>query len=175
MKYHLSAGNWKVIGGVGLQTRPRAGFFKLPLKNSLRGWHKTWFYYENEEPSIPSFIGRLPEFQGNWSEEPTPLEAHQLANLIDKVNLLKEKGLTGMCVGAHWLTRRVQPLKKQVRTGWEYNRLQDLTQVTQEKMAPEHLVKHLGEIFQDISTWPDDEEVCPYHIRIERDPVRHPT
>jgi hypothetical protein len=42
-------------------------------------------------------------------------------------------------------------------------------------MAPELLVKHLGEIFQDISTWLADEQVCPYHIEIERGPVRLPT
>jgi hypothetical protein len=57
LKYQMSAANCKVIGGIGLQTRPRAGFLDLPLKNSLQGWHGTWFYYENHEPSLPSFIG----------------------------------------------------------------------------------------------------------------------
>jgi hypothetical protein len=97
-----------------------------------------------------------------------------VAVLIDKVNLMKEKDLTGMCMAAHWLARRVRPLKKQVHLGWEYSGLQDLTQETQEKMTSELLLKHLGEIFQDISSWWADEQVCPYHIRIERDPVMHP-
>jgi hypothetical protein len=66
----------------------------------------------NHEPSLPSFVGRLPKFQGTWSEEPTPLKTPQVMALIDKVNLLKEKGLTGMCVAAHWLARRLQPLNK---------------------------------------------------------------
>jgi hypothetical protein len=94
--------------------------------------------------------------------------------LISKVLLLKEKGLTGVCVAAHWLARQVQPLKKQVHPGWEYSGLQDPTQETQEKMTPELLVKHLGEIFQDISSWSSDKQVCSYHIGIERDPVRCP-
>jgi hypothetical protein len=64
LKYQLSAANQKVIGGVGLQTRPRAGFLELPMKTSLRGWHRTWFYYENHEPVLPLFVGRLAEFQG---------------------------------------------------------------------------------------------------------------
>jgi hypothetical protein len=75
LKYQLSAPNKKVIGGVGLQTRPHASFLDLPLKSSLWGWHGTWFYCKNHEPHLPSFIGRLPKFQGTWSEEPTPLEA----------------------------------------------------------------------------------------------------
>jgi hypothetical protein len=57
LKYQLSAANWKVIGGVGLQTRPCAGFLDLPLKISLWGWRRTWLYSENHEPSFPSFIG----------------------------------------------------------------------------------------------------------------------
>jgi hypothetical protein len=59
---------------MGLQTHPRTGFLDLPMKTSLWGWHGTWFYCENHEPSHPPFVGRLPEFQGSWSEEPTPLE-----------------------------------------------------------------------------------------------------
>jgi hypothetical protein len=43
--------------------------------------------------------------------------------MIDKVNLLKEKGLTGVGVATHSLARRVQPLKKQVHLGWEYSGL----------------------------------------------------
>jgi hypothetical protein len=62
LKYQSSAANRKVINGVGLQTRPRASFLELPMKTSLGGWHKMWFYCENHEPSLPPFIGRLPEF-----------------------------------------------------------------------------------------------------------------
>jgi hypothetical protein len=64
LKYQPCAANWKVIGGVGLQTHPRASFLDLPLKSSLCGWHGTWFYCDNHEPSLPSFVGRLLEFQG---------------------------------------------------------------------------------------------------------------
>jgi hypothetical protein len=108
------------------------------------------------------------------SEEPTPLKLSQVAALTNKINQLKEQGLTGVSVAAHWLPRRVLPLKKQVHPGWEYSRLQDLTQETSEKITPGILVKHLEEIFQDTSSWPTDEQVCSYHIRVERDPVRRP-
>jgi hypothetical protein len=64
LKHQPSASDLKVIGGVGLQTRPCSGFLELPMKSSLRGWHKTWFYCENHKPSLPAFVGRLPECQG---------------------------------------------------------------------------------------------------------------
>jgi hypothetical protein len=98
-----------------------------------------------------------------------------VAALIDKVNLLKEKGLIGMFMASHWLARRVQPLKKRVHLGWEYSGLQDPTRETQEQMTSKLLLKHLGEMFQEISTWLADEQVRPYHIGIERDPVTSPT
>jgi hypothetical protein len=105
LKYQLSAANHKVIGGVGLQTRPRAMFLDLLLKTSLRGWHETWFYCENHDPNLPPFVGQLPEFQGLWSEEATPLELPHVAALTNKINLLIECDLTGVCVTTHWLAR----------------------------------------------------------------------
>jgi hypothetical protein len=62
-----------------------------------------WFYYENHEPSLHPFVGWLPEFQGWWSEEPTPLELPHVVALTNKINLLKEHGLTGVCTATHWL------------------------------------------------------------------------
>jgi hypothetical protein len=74
-----------------------------------------------------------------------------MATLIDKENLLKDKGLTSVCVATHWLARQVQPLKKQVHSGWEYSGSQDPTRESHEKIIPELLTKHLGELFQDTS------------------------
>jgi hypothetical protein len=64
LKYQPSSDKLKVIGGVGLQTSPHNGFLDLSIKTSLKGWHKSWFYCENHEPSLPPFIGRLLEFSG---------------------------------------------------------------------------------------------------------------
>jgi hypothetical protein len=79
-----------------------------------------------------------------------------VATLTNKVNLLKEKGLTGVCVAAHSLAYRVHPLKKQVHPDWEYSEHQDPTQETKENITPELLVKLLGELFQDTSSWLTD-------------------
>jgi hypothetical protein len=112
LKYQLSAANQKVIRGVGLRTRPRCRFLKFPMKTSLRGWHRTCFYCENHEPSLPSFAGRLPKYQGTWGEETIPIEFPHVAALTNKFNALKEHNMTGVCVAAHWLACQVVPLKK---------------------------------------------------------------
>jgi hypothetical protein len=76
--------------------------------------------------------------------------------LTNKINLLKEHVLTGVCVATHWLARRVVPLKKQVHPGWEYSGFQDPTRETSDNITLEHLVKLLEEIIQDTSSWPTD-------------------
>jgi hypothetical protein len=111
LKYQPSTDNWKVIGGVG--------FLNLPMKTSLKGWHKSWFYCENHEPSLPSFVGRLPKYNGNWVEEPTLVELPIITALANRVSDLKRRDLTGVCVAANCLAHRVTPLKKQVHQGWE--------------------------------------------------------
>jgi hypothetical protein len=74
----------------------------------------TWFYCENHEPNLTSFIGRLTEYQGTWVEEPTPIELPQVIALTNKINALRERSLIGVYVATHWLAHEVIPLKKQV-------------------------------------------------------------
>jgi hypothetical protein len=101
LKYQLSADKWKVIGSVGLQMHPCSGLLDLPMKTPLKGWNKSRFYCKNHEPSLPPLAGRLPEFSGARSEEPTPAKFPIIAALANRVNDLKNHGLTGVCVSTH--------------------------------------------------------------------------
>jgi hypothetical protein len=68
-------------------------------------------------PSLADFLSSVV----TWTEEPTPVEIPIVATLGNRVNDHKNQGLTGVCVTANWLARRVMPLKKQVHPGWEYS------------------------------------------------------
>jgi hypothetical protein len=68
----------------------------------------------------------------------------------------------------------VIPLKKQVHPGLEYSGAQDPTRETTDKIGPDHLVSLLEVVFQNISSWPTDEQVRAYHIGVERGLVRRP-
>jgi hypothetical protein len=71
------------------------------MKTSLKGWHKSWFYCKNHEPSLLSFVGRLPEYNGTWLEEPTSAKLPIVPALANQVNDLKRHNLTGVCVAAN--------------------------------------------------------------------------
>jgi hypothetical protein len=127
------------------------------MMTSLKGWYKSWFYCENHEPSLQPFIGRLPEYQKSWVEEPTIAELPIVASLAHRVSDLKRRGLINVCVVANWLARQVMPLKKYVHPGWEYRGLQDPTQETTDNIDVDQMVKVLEEIFQNTSSWPSIE------------------
>jgi hypothetical protein len=64
------------------------------------------------------------------------------------------------------------PLKKQVHPGWEYNDLEDPTQESTDKTKASEVLKLLQEMFSNTSSWPTSEQVCAYHLGVERDSVR---
>jgi hypothetical protein len=117
-------------------------------------------------------VGSLPEFEGTWTKEPTTEEMPKVLDLIDRVNKLKELGLTGISVAANWLARRVVPLKKQVHPAWEYNGLSDPTYKMSHRMTKDELEKLLDKMFTFTNSWPTPKEVRSFHIQVEHDVVR---
>jgi hypothetical protein len=172
LKYQPNANKRKVIDAIGLQTCPRSSFLELLMNTSLKGWHKSWFYCKNYEPSLPPFVGRLPEFSGTWSDEHTPTELPIIAVMGNRVNDLKSHSLTSVCVATHWLAHQVMPLKKQVHLGLEYNGVQDPTQEISITPRPNKILELLQEILQNTSSWPPAEQVHSYNLGVARDPVR---
>jgi hypothetical protein len=57
LKYQPSADKQKVIGSIGLQMHHCCSLLDLPMRTSLKVWHKSWFYCENHESSLPPFVG----------------------------------------------------------------------------------------------------------------------
>jgi hypothetical protein len=146
LKYQPSADKWKVIDDVGLQTCPRSGFLDLSMKTS--------------------------EFSGTWNEETTPDELPIVAALGNRVNDLKNQCLTSVCVATHWLASQVIPLKKQPHPWWEYNGVHDPTRETFITPMPSKILELLQEMFQKTSSWPPAEQVCAYHLGVDRDLIR---
>jgi hypothetical protein len=172
LKYQPSAAKQKVISSVGIESCPHHDFLDLPLKSSLKGWHRQWFYCKNHEPSLPPFVGWLPEYDTTWVDEPMYSEMLIISALSSRVSELKVFGLIGVCVATNWLACRVIPLKKQVHPMWEYNGLQDPTRESGDNIEASKLVELLGEMFQSISSWSTSKSVHTYHLQVARDLVR---
>jgi hypothetical protein len=131
---------------------PNSGFVDLPMKTSLWGWHKTWFYCEKHEPDLPYFVGRLLEFNGAWLEELTTVELPHVAALTNKINTLKVHSLTGVCVAAHWLARNVAHPKETSPPGIGVQHTPRLNLGNHREDHPGRFVKLLESMFQNTSS-----------------------
>jgi hypothetical protein len=60
-------------------------------------------YWENHEPNLPLFVGRLPEYNTTWVEESTASKIPLVTALANRVSELKELSLTKVSVAANWL------------------------------------------------------------------------
>jgi hypothetical protein len=116
------------------------------------GWHKSWLCCENHEPNLPSFVGRLPEFNGTYSEELIAAKLPIVAAHANRVSDMKRHDLTGVCVAANWLAYWVTPLRKHVHPAWEYSGLQDPTRETSNNLGVRKVVKLLQETFTNTSS-----------------------
>jgi hypothetical protein len=139
---------------VGIQTCSHSDFLNLPLKSSLKSFHKQWFYCENHEPSLPPFVSRLPEYDATWVEVSVQSEMAIVTALASQVSELKGLILTRVGMAANWLVCQVTLLKKQVHPGWEYYGVQDRTQESDNNIEANKLVDLLQEMFQCTSNWP---------------------
>jgi hypothetical protein len=54
------------------------------------------------------------------------------------------------------------PLKKQVHPRWEYNRIEDPTQESTDKINVSEVLKLLQEMFNKTSSWPMSEQARSY-------------
>jgi hypothetical protein len=90
LKYQPNTDKHQIIGGVAIQTCQRRNFLNPPLKSSLKGCHKQSFYCKTHEPNLPPFVGRLPEYDATWVEEPTDSKMAIVSALASRVNELKK-------------------------------------------------------------------------------------
>jgi hypothetical protein len=97
---------------IGIQAHPHQDFLILPLKTSLKGWHMQWFYCKNHELSLSPFVGRLPENDKTWIEEPLDAKMLVVKSLANRISESKQVGLTIVGVVTNYLAHQVIPLKK---------------------------------------------------------------
>jgi hypothetical protein len=153
LKYQPSAAKRQIISGVDIHTCLHHDFLNLPLKSSLKGWHRQWFYCEDHEPNLPPFIGHLSKYDAMWVKEPVESEMAIVTALASQVSELKGLSLTRVSVAAHWLAHRVASLKKQVHPGWKYYGVQDPTQELGDNIEANKLVELLQEVFQSTNNY----------------------
>nr|TKW27773.1 hypothetical protein SEVIR_3G279100v2 [Setaria viridis] len=85
---------------------------------SHKGWHQQWFYVKNYSNSpLPTFTGRvIKAVLELWSYGPVEKEKKRITGLLQAIEHLKGKGLTGAGVIGAYHARRVASLMLRVRS-----------------------------------------------------------
>ncbi|RLN08342.1 retrotransposon protein, putative, unclassified [Panicum miliaceum] len=76
----------------------RALYLKYTIPRSLSGCHAQWFYIGNHQPSLPKRDNSPPQHQECWLKKPTEEECRNIPELMQRIKVLKDKGVTGESV-----------------------------------------------------------------------------
>ncbi|RLM92768.1 hypothetical protein C2845_PM08G12580 [Panicum miliaceum] len=86
----------------------------------MSGWKDLLFYIDNHKPALPERTNEGPKIVPEWEERPVKGDMDQVHDLIKVIKALKEMNVTGASIMYSWIARRIQPLQKRDRLGFEY-------------------------------------------------------
>ncbi|RLM69173.1 hypothetical protein C2845_PM17G09640 [Panicum miliaceum] len=132
-------GDWErnrqyLVGGAGIQFKQGKGkkyiYYSLPTNHS--GWRSLWFYIGNHSPALPERTPGKAVWRGEWNEKLNSNQMLQVTELLKLIKEHKDAGVTRVSVLATMYKRRIMPLQKRCRFGFEYLGSNDPSRLTAE-------------------------------------------
>ena len=74
---------------------------------------------------------------------------------MQRIAVLKNKGVTGAMVAFSWLGRQIQPLQKRCHAGFEYSGLDDLSRFSSGVIHPNEAMAILNDLFDGVDSMPE--------------------
>nr|TKW00840.1 hypothetical protein SEVIR_8G138800v2 [Setaria viridis] len=109
-------------------------------------------------PSSAFFRGILEfyslQYNRRWLNQPIDSERDQVDELLARIDVLKEKGLTGAVVAASFLKRRVQPLQLRQTWGYEYSGRSDPSRMSPDDISIDEIMVRLNRMLKNVSGIP---------------------
>ena len=104
-----------------MQLRQGVGKKYIPYKltGKVIDWKDFWFYVENQKPALLARTPGPPIPRASWNAKVDDLV--QVNQLLDIIDQLKKKKITGASVVYNWAMRRIQPLHKRANLGFDYS------------------------------------------------------
>ena len=120
---------------------------------SVSDWRAEWFYIDNHAPALPDRVPGLPKRCHEWFnhgyiqvQEEEPLQ---------RIAVLKSKGMTGATVVFSWLGGQIQPLQKRCHAGFKYSGLEDPSRFSSEMIHPSEAMALLFSILEGVDSEPE--------------------
>ena len=74
---------------------------------------------------------------------------------MQRIAVLKNKGVTGVMVAFSWLGRQIQPLQKGYHAGFEYSGQDDPSQFSSEVIHSNEAMAILNDLFEGVESVPE--------------------
>jgi hypothetical protein len=81
-------------------------------------------------------------------------ELSQVNELLAKIKILRDEGVTGVSVMYSWIGRRIQPLQQHSRFGFEYTDLKDPSWFFVEQIHQAEAVRRVSRVLLDAGMVP---------------------
>jgi hypothetical protein len=142
-------GKGVVVGSVSFMLRRnmKSEYIDLALPNNTTGWKQGWFYLDNPAPTLKSRTGQIPVVGPEWTNQLATLDTQKLKSLLDDLQQLEAKGLTGTAVAINFCHRLIQPLQDRAHPAFEYWGKSDPTRVAQRKVSKAEMIACTKNIF----------------------------
>jgi hypothetical protein len=110
------------VGAVmfNLRSGLKAEWIDTDLPDNTTGWRSEWFYIADLIPSLSCRTGHRPVKINEWDLGLSSRDLKELKLVLELVNELKKKGVTGAAVARSFCRRMIQPIKDWVHPAYEY-------------------------------------------------------
>jgi hypothetical protein len=143
-------------------------FFNYDLVDSIKEWRSEWFYARNMNPPLVVHSNSCPMVNDRWEKAPlTSEELKKIKLLLEKIQTLKQQGLTRLRIVASFLHRRVQPLKARENYVFEYSGAEDPSQMV---LALELMEEEVLERLKKVLKWVTIVHHMVLEYRVDRSP-----
>ena len=103
-------------------------------------------------PALPARIPGPPIPKASWDAKVYDLG--EVNQLLDIINQLKKKKITGASVVYNWALRRIQPLQKWANLGFEYTGEDDPSHFESKKISEADALHLVKQVLDDVETMP---------------------
>ncbi|RLN27635.1 orf3 [Panicum miliaceum] len=140
-----------LVCGAGIQFKQGKGkeYIEYSLPTNHSGWRSLWFYIRNHPPALPERTPGKAVWRPKWNEKLNPNQLLQVNELLELISKQKESGVTGVSVLASMYKRRIMPLQKRCRFGFEYLESNDPSRLSAEVLPSQTALDRVRRVLLD--------------------------
>ena len=112
-----------------------------------------WFYIDNHAPALLDRVPGPPKRCHEWFNH--GYIQVQEEELLQRIVVLRNKGVTGAIVVFSWLGRQIQLLQKCCHAGFEYSGLDDPSRFSSDIIHPSEAMAILYSILEGVDSEPE--------------------